>query len=101
MSLWDRWTGRQWDYNQLVEKLSQVAVDVKRTRLTDEELPILRRINETARTRHSAEQTLKDSSRASIKLSPKDPSIGFSTQMEDIDKTLSDNEIFGVYSDVI
>ena len=71
MSLWDRWTGRQWDYNQLVEKLSQLAVDVKKARLTDEELPILRRINETARTRHSAEQTSRDSNTASIKLSPK------------------------------
>jgi len=43
----------------------------------------------------------KDSTGGSIKLSPKDPSIGLSTQIDDIDKTLSDNEIFGEYSDVI
>ena len=30
MSLWDRWKGRQWDYNQLVEKLSALGVDVKK-----------------------------------------------------------------------
>jgi len=101
MSLWDRWTGRQWDYNQLVEKLSSLAVDVKKARLSNEEVPILRRISEKTRTRHSAEQTSKDSSGGDIKLSPKDPSFGLSTQIEDIDKTLSDNEIFGEYSDVI
>jgi hypothetical protein len=101
MSLWDRWTGRQWDYNQLVEKLASLAVDVKTSRLTNEEVPILRRINEKTRTRHSAEQMSKDSTGGSVNLSPKDPSIGLSTQMDDIDKTLSDNEIFGEYSDVI
>jgi hypothetical protein len=53
MSLWDRWTGRQWDYNQLVEKLSSLAVDVKKARLSNEEVPILRRISEKTRTRHS------------------------------------------------
>jgi hypothetical protein len=74
---------------------------VKKSRLTNEEVPILRRINEKTRTRHSAEQMSKDSTGGSVKLSPKDPSIGFSTQMDDIDKTLSDNEIFGEYSDVI
>ena len=99
MSLWDRWTGRQWDYNQLVEKLSSLAVDVKKARLSNEEVPILRRISEKTRTRHSAEQTSKDSSGGDIKLSH--PSFGLSTQIEDIDKTLSDNEIFGEYSDVI
>jgi len=88
MSLWDRWTGRQWDYNQLVEKLGSLAVDVKKSRLTNEEVPILRRISEKTRTRHSAEQISKDSTGGSMKLSPKDPSIGLSTQMDDIDKTL-------------
>ncbi len=91
MSLWDRWKGRQWDYNQLVEKLSLIAVDVKKARLTNEEVPILRRINETARTRHSAEQTSQNSSGGSVTLSPTSPSITLSAQMEDIDKTLSDN----------
>jgi hypothetical protein len=101
MSLWDRWTGRQWDYNQLVEKLSALAVDVKKARLSDEEVPILRRISEKTRTRRSAERTSTDSNRGEMKLSPNDASLGLSTQIDDIDKTLSDNEIFGEYSDVI
>jgi DNA-binding protein H-NS len=79
MSSWDRGTGRQWDYDQLVEKPAALAVDVKKSRQTNEEVPILRRINEKTRTRHSAEQMSKDSIGASIKLSPKDPSIGLST----------------------
>lgn len=101
MSLWDRWRGRKWDYDQLQEKLSAIAVDVKRATLTEEEIPILRRISETTRSRQSREETSRDAVKVGVKVAVANPAIGIDAQAQDIDKTLADHEIYTEYSDVI
>jgi hypothetical protein len=101
MSLWDRWTGKQWDYNQLVEKLSLMSGDVKSARLSNEEIPILKRITEKTRTQRSSERTSQESIGAGGKASASDPGLMLSAQVADMDTILSDNEIYTAYSDVI
>jgi hypothetical protein len=38
LSLWDRWTGKKWDYDQLLEKFSKIGEDVRTAKLRDEEI---------------------------------------------------------------
>lgn len=101
LSLWDRWMGKKWDYDQLLKKFSIIGDDVRTAKLRDEEIPILRRISEKTKDRRSREEGSTTSLKADVKASLISASSSLEGQMQDIDKTLSDNEIYSEYSDVI
>lgn len=101
MSLWDTWKGKKWDYNQLIDKFSLLASDVRKAKLTSEEIPILYKITEKTKTRNSYEETKTDSLKTGAQASGLNPSLSTEAQYQDIDKTLSDNEVYREYSDVI
>ena len=101
MSLWDTWRGRKWDYNQLIDKITALAADVKKAKLTSEEIPVLRRITEKTKKRDSYEEAKNDSLKTGTQASGLNPSLSIEAQYQDIDKTLSDKEVYREYSDVI
>jgi hypothetical protein len=101
MSIWDRWLGKKWDYNQLIDKISGLAGEVRKVKLTSEEIPILHKITEKTKNRNSYEETKNDSLKTGAKASGLHPSLSLEAQYQDIDKTLSDNEVYREYSDVI
>lgn len=101
MSLWDTWKGKKWDYNQLINKISALAGDVRKAKLTSEEIPVLHMITEKTKSRTSYEETKNDSLKTGAKASGVNPSLSIEAQHQDIDKTLSDNEVYREYSDVI
>jgi hypothetical protein len=53
----DRWKGKKRDYRDLLDSLAKLEKDVKVTKLTTEELPILRQITAKTRDRHSREES--------------------------------------------
>jgi hypothetical protein len=101
MSIWDTWKGKRWDYNLLIDKISALASDVRKAKLTSEEIPVLHKITEKTRSRNLVEETKNDSATAGGIASTLNPAISLQAQYQDIDKTLSDNEVYREYSDVI
>jgi hypothetical protein len=101
MSLWDRWKGKLWDYTQLTDKISALATEVKKTKLTSEEIPVLSKISRKAKNRTTYEEQRNDALKAGIQVSNLPPSLSAEASLQDIDKTLSDNEVYREYSDVI
>lgn len=93
MSLWDRWTGKKKEYQEVIDSLTNLSDNkVKVSKLTDEEIPILRYISEKVRDKnqysHKEKSTLKFGAKASSI-----PSSTFDAVLENSDESLSDSEV--------
>jgi hypothetical protein len=97
-SLIERWIGSARGYNDVIGELDKLASDVKETKLSQEEIPILRTIS--AKTKEATKESFTSTSKIEPKLSFK-PEIKASSGVEFFDENMADNEMYREYSDAV
>jgi hypothetical protein len=99
-SLVERWIGKARAYNDVIAELERIAADVKISRLSQEEVPILRTIS--ARTKDGATHKVSSTAgaRFETKLGPK-PELKAAAGTEVFDESIADNELYQEYADAV
>ncbi len=99
-SIFDRWLGQKRQYKDVVETLERLALEVKSTKLSQEEIPILRMIS--AKTKEAAKntQSIRATGKSEIKLGAKPETKG-SLGSEAFDESVSDSETYAEYADAV
>lgn len=106
LNLWDKWTGKKKNYNELQLSLKQIGKKSKEAKLEQIEIPVLQKITRQLRTKKQQEkqQTKSLSSNLSAETSALlNPSLKgeIGGTLADFDKTLDDTDIYNEYSDVV
>lgn len=99
-SLLQRWVTKARGYNVVIDELEKLAADVKTTKLSEEEVPILRMI--TQKTKGTL--TIKKSAGAKGKVEAKfgvKPELKASTGIDAFDESISDNILYEQYADAV
>ena len=99
-SLLQRWLGDARAYLQVIAELERLAEEVKKGKLSQQELPILRTIS--AKEKGALKTNRKSATRgkAEAKLSVK-PELRASLGSEFFDETIRDNELYHEYADAV
>lgn len=101
LSLFQRWMGKKREIQEALEKLSELETEVKRGKLSKEELPILQLITKKTKERVEEKEKTESSTSGNIKSLPIGISSEISGSMSDLDETLTDNEVYSEYSDAV
>jgi hypothetical protein len=99
-SLIQRWIGGLRGYNEVIAELESMARDVKETKLSQEEIPILRIISAKAKDATKTKESITSSSKIEPKISLK-PEIKVSSGSEFFDESMADSELYREYSDAV
>lgn len=101
LSLIDRWRGRKKEYQEVLGDLAKLSLEVSNTVLSEEEVPILQLISSKTYDFNSRKE--KNSSGVKIKAKVSTSGAAASTEASSqvMDETLSDNEVYVEYSDVL
>lgn len=101
LSLYDRWIGKRREYNDVRQAIEKLRGDVKKGKLTEEEVPILRMIS--TKTRERAQQTERQESNADLSGKADLTAVSAAGQLKEsaFEETLADNEVYQSYSDAV
>jgi DNA-binding MarR family transcriptional regulator len=101
MSLVNRWLGKRKKYDELRKDLSSLAERIRKDPLRVDEMPVLQRISTSIRTKMAKEHSTGTSGKAGAGLTVQGPSLNSEISAAEFDKSLSDQELYKEYSDVI
>ncbi|MCF7788696.1 MAG: hypothetical protein K9N47_21410 [Prosthecobacter sp.] len=99
-NLIQKWVGKARGYHEVIGELEELAERVKVSKLTQEEIPILRiistKVKEAAKTKESSKANAKVESKLSI-----NPEVKSSGGIEQFDENIADNELYQEYADAV
>jgi hypothetical protein len=101
MSLWDIWCGKRKSFVELKDRLSGLQSKVKEVKLTEQELPILQRIDHKWKSRQKTEHTEGATAGVKSEVSVATIRASVHASVSDFDKSLDDSELYNEYSDVM
>lgn len=101
MSLWDRWQGKKKSLEQVRTRLEVLRSSVKVSGLTEQELPVLRKIATKAKIQTTHQQGSDTAVSVGGSASATDVKIGGKLAHSRFDKTLDDAETYNEYSEVV
>jgi len=101
MSILDRWLGRKRTVEELESKLADLEKRVCNVGLTNQELPILRTIEENWKSQRQQQSSNQISRAGKASLNPIGPNVEINANLSDFEKTLDDSETYKEYSSVV
>lgn len=101
MSVWDAMTGRKKAFVQLREKMTSLHKKAGDGKLVDQEIPVLRRITTSWKTKRQSEHAHASEAGASAAISSVNAKATVNASTSDFDKSLDDNELYEDYSTVV
>jgi DNA-binding transcriptional ArsR family regulator len=101
LSLWDVWIGKKKSFEGMKAELSTLQSKVRQTALERQELPVLQQITSKCKSRKESEQTNKRDAKVGASIGATGPKASIGASVADFDRSLSDNELYNEYSDVV
>lgn len=101
MSLWDQWRGKKKTFEELRAELARLQAQVKDSKLSEQELPILRQVTRKWKTRQQTEHSTEQGVGLQGSVGPTSVRISGNASIADFDKSLDDKELYNEYSDVV
>jgi hypothetical protein len=101
LNLWQRWTGKQRQLNDVLDDLRKLSNKIANTELSEEELPVLRLMTAKTRSRDQMRREHKTDLSGEFKLGPLGPAGTLKGSNDDLEEALSDRETYAKYSDAI
>lgn len=99
-NLIQRWIGKARGYHEVIGELEELSERVKVSKLTQEEIPILRiistKVKEAAKTKESSKANAKVDSKMGV-----NPEVKSSGGIEQFDENIADNELYQEYADAV
>jgi hypothetical protein len=99
-SLIQHWIGKARGYHQVIEDLEELTANVKVSKLSQEEVPILRTISTKVKEGTTNKESLAGSAKFEAKLSAK-PELKASAGVDSFDESVADNELYQEYADAV
>ncbi|NSZ75040.1 MarR family transcriptional regulator [Agrobacterium tumefaciens] len=101
MSIWDKWAGKHRDLDDLKQSLKRFQSNLKHQKCEEIEVPVLKIISKTSKTRRSSEGELEGKAKVSAEASALNAKVSGEISSRDFEKTLEDVELYKEYSDII
>lgn len=99
-NLIQKWIGKARAYNDVIGELDELSESVKVTKLSQEELPILRIISTKVREAAKAKGSIKLDASGVSKISS-NPEVKIAGGIEQFDENIADNELYQEYADAV
>lgn len=99
-SLIEKWVGKARGYGDVISELEGISSDVKSSKLSQEEIPILRTISAKSKNGKTTKESAKTTGKFGAKISEK-PEITTSLGIESFDETIADTELYSEYADAV
>lgn len=101
MSIWDKWKGKKRSFEDLIQSIENLKTTLDNQKIEEIEIPILKKISRSARTRARTEEGTQDNQRAGTNIDPIKPAVFGELNFGEFEKSLEDTEFYKEYSDIV